>query len=173
LSQSATLTGIWFWSVNGDPFPDAGAIYLISGSSQVANTSVTFPGGTATSSAWVKGTTGAGTVLSAGTAYKAVVHGSGGASGWYSATGSYWSSGAGGSGITSGIITAPSNGAATGGGQDTFVSGVSLAYPTTAFNATNYWVDVEVQATAAAPPPPQYLIAGRTSRLAETYRMTR
>jgi hypothetical protein len=42
-----------------------------------------------------------------------------------------------------GPLSAPDNAAASVG-QDTFNVGNSLAFPSTAFNASNYWVDVEV-----------------------------
>jgi hypothetical protein len=93
------------------------------------------------------------TTLNTGTNYKVAVTNHGSGNFWYSSTANYWSSGAGSGGITSGPITAPNDGGADGG-QDTFITpSTVLAYPTTSFNATNYWIDVEVTATPPPPPP--------------------
>lgn len=150
LSQSATLTGIWFYSYSTAPtVPGGCAVYQVAGNSVVAgseNDTPTWSG--AAGSGWIKCTYASGPVLSASTAYKVVVVGSGG---FYSATSHYWDSGAGAAGLTSGIITAPNN-AGGDGGQDTFNNAVPLTYPANSFNAANYWVDVEV--TSGSPPPP-------------------
>lgn len=165
--SGGTLTAVWFYSLAGlTNTPGTIALYTAAGTLVTSETS-TF-GGATLGSGWIRGAFASPPSLTAGTPYVAAVLGSGG---FYSATGAYWSSGAGSGGITNGPLSAPNNAGAVNG-QDVFNGGASLTFPASTFNATNYWVDPEVTATAAAPPPPQYLIAGRTSRLAETYRMT-
>jgi len=156
LSQPAALTGIWFNSATGaGALPAACCIYQVTGAgtgSQVTGTVNTSPSWSAAAgSGWVKVTYDGSVTLSASTNYKVCVFYGGGAN-WYSITANYWSSGPGSGGITSGIITAPNN-AVADQGQDTFHNpSAVLVYPDTSFNASNYWVDVEV--TVAAPPPP-------------------
>jgi hypothetical protein len=153
LSQSATLTGIWFYSASGaGSLPYACAIYQMTGTgtgtvvSGSQNLSPSWSG--AAGSGWVKCSYASGPVLAASTVYKVVVLGGSGGN-WYSATPHYWDTGAGSSGQASGIITAPDS-AAADGGQDSFNVSGSLAYPDGSFNATNYWIDVEVT-TASTP----------------------
>ena len=161
LSQSATLTGIWFYSgATATARPVGCAIYqmtgpgagtIVSGSQDLAPV---WSG--AAASGWIKDPYASGPVLAASTVYKVVMLKDATAL-VYSLTANYWSSGAGGSGLTSGIITAPNN-AGGDGGQDTFNVGGSLAYPATAFNASNYWVDVEVTTSSAAAATPQPVV---------------
>lgn len=71
-----------------------------------------------------------------------------------SSTAAYWrAGGAGASGITNGPLVAPNAANTTGNAQNSYVGSASMAFPTTAFDDTNYWVDVTVapivQATAA------------------------
>jgi hypothetical protein len=144
LSQNATFTGIWFWrAAVTDALPTSAAIFQVTGpgaGTLVSGTNVTF--GATTDTGWIKAPSSAGVVLIAGVNYKAVAAQSGGGA-WYSATAHYFDTGPGAAGITSGIISAPNN-AGADGGQDTFNVGGTLAYPASSFNATNYWVDVEV-----------------------------
>ena len=144
LSQDATFSGIWFWRATiADALPTSAAIFQVTGPGTgvlVPGTSVTFAPTGATG--WIKAPSSAGTVLSAGVSYKAVAT-QATATAWYSATAHYWDTGDGAGGITSGIISAPGN-AGADGGQDTFSAGGTLTYPAASFNATNYWVDVEV-----------------------------
>jgi uncharacterized protein DUF4082 len=151
LSQNATLTGIWFYSAaTATVLPTGCAVYLMTGAgtgsivSGSQNNSPSWSG--AAGSGWVKCAYASGPTLSTGNTYKVVVliASQGSPTVTYSATSHYWDSGAGSGGLTSGIITAPNN-AGGDGGQDTFANpSASLAYPASSFNATNYWVDVEV-----------------------------
>lgn len=155
LSQSASLTGIWFYSASGAAsLPAACCIYTVTGAAQVVgtvNNSPTWSG--AAASGWVKCTYNGSVTLNASTNYKVCVYDPGG-SNQYSATAHYWDSGAGSGGLTSGIITAPNN-AGADHGQDSFVNpSGGLVYPNASFNAGNYWVDVEVTTASAALPPP-------------------
>lgn len=160
LSLGAPLTGIWFYSAAGAVQLPAGcAIYQMTGAgtgAQVTGTGNSSPSWSgAAGSGWVKCAYGGSVTLTSGTTYKVVVTNGGGGNFWYSATANYWTTGGAGSGgITSGIITAPDTSGGDGG-QDTFVTSTVLAYPTTSFNATNYWVDVEVSpaVTVTSGPP--------------------
>jgi hypothetical protein len=150
LSEDSPLTGIWFYSAPGaGHLPESCAIYDVGSQTVVTGTQNSSPSWSgAAGSGWVKVTYDGSVTLAAGTPYKAVVYG-GFFSGqnWYSATNHYWDSGAGASGLTSGAITAPNN-AGADGGQDSFDTSGSQHYPASSFNATNYWVDVEVGSNA-------------------------
>jgi Domain of unknown function (DUF4082) len=159
LSQAAPLTGIWFFSApSAGGLPGACCIYQVTGTgtgSQVSGTVNTSPSWSgAAASGWVRCAYPGTTTLNTATNYKVAVCWGFGLN-VYSVTANYWSSGAGSGGITNGPLTGVNN-AAGDGGQDTFVSGGGgvLSYPGTSFNASNYWVDVEVT-TAAPPAPPQ------------------
>ncbi len=65
----------------------------------------------------------------------------------YAADGGYFAS----SGVTSGPLTALSNGAVAGG-NGVFADGGG--FPTSSFNATNYWVDVDFTPGTVNTPPP-------------------
>lgn len=156
LSQSATLTGIWFYSASGSAgLPSACAVYQMTGAgtgsivSGSQNNSPSWSG--AAASGWVRCPYGSGPVLSSGTTYKVVIL-TAITVVTYSATAHYWdTTGAGASGLTSGIITAPNN-AGGDGGQDTFNQSASFAYPASSANAANYWVDVEVTTPSPVAP---------------------
>jgi hypothetical protein len=154
LSSNASLTGIWFYSgTAASQVPNACAIYAVTGQVLVASAApATWSG--AAGSGWVKCTFPGSTTLLASTNYKVVAQALAdvGDGNWYSASIHYWDSGAGAGGLTNGPITAPNN-AGGDGGQGTFVTpSPALAYPSSSFNADNYWVDVEV--TTGSPPPP-------------------
>jgi hypothetical protein len=96
--------------------------------------------------------------------YRAVcnVYAGGGSTSGYSATSHFWDTGAGAAGITSGPISAYCGAGGTGtvepadAAQMSFDSGgtnVTVNYPASAFNAANYWLDVQV--TGAVPPGPE------------------
>jgi hypothetical protein len=139
VSQSATATAIWFYSpVNASDLPQQVGIYA--GTSLLYSQASSWSG--AAASGWVKTTLSSPPSLSPGTKYKVVVlHTSGNA--WYPLTANYWSSGAGGSGITNGILSAPGSSTAEDF-QFSYIAGTSFAYPTTGYQDSNVWVDVEV-----------------------------
>lgn len=62
----------------------------------------------------------------------------------YSSTANYWSSGAGSAGITNGPLYAPNNADSVGARQSPYVDVGTPTYPSLTFNASNYWLDVEV-----------------------------
>lgn len=86
------------------------------------------------------------TTLTIGTRYRAVVTSS--TNNFYSSTANYWTSGAGSAGITNGILTGHNVSDTTGNDQGSFIIGASPAFPTSAFNGTNYWIDVEINDAA-------------------------
>jgi hypothetical protein len=158
LSQAAPLTGIWFNSAAGaGALPAACCIYQITGTntgSQVTGTVNNSPSWSgAAGSGWVKCTYPGTTTLAASTNYRVCVFYGGGAN-WYSTTANYWSSGPGSGGLASGIISAPAAASADGGNQDAFKNpSAALGYPTSSFNSSNYWIDVEVTTAGPAPGP--------------------
>lgn len=148
VSQTVTLTGIWFNSATGAlELPEATAVYLMTGAGTgtvVSGTQDSAPAWSGLAgSGWVKNTYNGAVSLTSGNTYKVVILGGTGGANWYSHTANYWDTGAGSGGLTSGPITAPNN---AGGdqGQDTFHQNTVQAYPDTSFAASNYWVDVEL-----------------------------
>lgn len=182
LSAPGLLTGIWFYSINPlYALPVATCIYQMTGAgtgsivSGSENDSPSWSG--IAGSGWVKNPY-TGPSLAASTVYKVCVLQ--GASGGISYTHDYWDTGPGAGGLTSGIITAPNN-AGADGGQDTYNAGATFAYPDTSFEASNYWIDVEVtygvthQTTASLIVTPTFndtKLAGRKVNLAVTPRFT-
>ncbi len=149
VTKPGTITGIWFYSAPGGVLPAQIQVFDVpGGATGASNAGPSWSG--AAGSGWVKASFASAPVVLPGYRYKAAVFYGGGAN-WYSATSHYWDTGAGGSGLTSGPLAAPSNAGATGGGQDTFISAVSPSYPTTAINATNYWIDLELTVDEAQP----------------------
>lgn len=147
VSQAATLGAIWWDSVTGAAaLPATIALYAVAGTSLVHSEAASWSGLAA--SGWVKAAFAAPPSLSPSTSYKACVFYGGGVN-WYSSTSHYWDSGSGSAGINNGPLSAPNNAGASGG-QDTFTTGAALAYPASSFNATNYWVDLEVTPVAPA-----------------------
>lgn len=140
LSEPLYLVGIYYWRASlTDALPNTAVIQTVTlPHTTIFGSQVTFtdPGTTG----WIKVI--AGGQLAAATPYKLIVQG-GGVSSWYSATSNYWSTGQGATGLVNGPLVVYNN---TVGdfGQDTFANGAVLTYPTSAFNATNYWIDVEV-----------------------------
>lgn len=147
VSVAATLNAIWFYSA-----PGAGvlagtiALYQVTGQSLIHSELAAWSG--AAGSGWVRSAFTTPPALSAGVAYKAVFLNGDGVHNWYSGSSHYWDTGPGSSGVTNGPLTAPGN-SGSAEGQDSFNSGGSLVYPAGSFNATNYWVDVEVSVSAA------------------------
>ena len=93
-------------------------------------------------SGWVRAAFTSPPSLAAGTGYVAAVYYSG-IDAWYSYDHDWWDTGPGASGITSGILTAPGN-SGSANGQQVFRSSPPLGFPESSFEATAYWMDVEV-----------------------------
>jgi hypothetical protein len=168
VSEAATLTAVWFFSASGaQDLPSEIALYAVSGATLVHSESASWSGVAA--SGWVSATFTSPPSLSASVNYKACVLYPGGGQ-WYSATSHYWDTGSGSGGITNGPLSAPDN-AGGDGGQDTFTQSSSLSYPSSSFNATNYWVDPDVtvaavshQATASLAVTPSFHAAAARGR---------
>jgi hypothetical protein len=145
LSADAALTGIWFYSPSGaNGLPTGCCIYDVVSQTEAAGTVSTSPSWSgAAGSGWVKCSYDGSVTLNASQRYKVAVLKPAGVSQVYADTTNYWGGGPGGSGLTSGIITAPST-AGADNGQDSFAISTVFAYPTGAFDASNYWVDLEV-----------------------------
>jgi Domain of unknown function (DUF4082) len=163
VSQSGTLSAIWFYSAPGAAsLPQDITLYAVSGQTLVHQETASWSG--AAASGWVRAAFTSPPSLTSGTSYKGTVSATSTLGSWYSATSHYWDTGAGQNGISNGPLSAPNN-AGGDGGQDTFNTSLSPAYPATSFNATNYWMDVEVTVQSAAVTPPQ-LYVSRTELIA-------
>lgn len=139
--SGCTLTAVWFWSAPGaGALPDTIALYAVTGASLVHSETASWSG--AAGSGWVRAAFSSPPSLTSGTNYKAAIFENTG-NFFYSGTPHYWDTGPGAGGITNGPLSAPANSGADGG-QDTFTNSSSLSYPSTSFNAANYWVDPEV-----------------------------
>ena len=152
---SAAVTAIWFFSApTAIELPQHIALFAVTGHVLAASQVPTWSG--AAGSGWVRAPFTVPPALTLGASYKACVQDASGNS-FYSNTGAYWSTGAGSAGIVNGPLSAPNN-AGGDGGQDTFATpSGAVTYPASSFNASNYWVDVEVITTAppaAGGPPP-------------------
>jgi hypothetical protein len=149
LSSDAALTGVWFYSATGaGRLPTRAGIFRVSDHSLVTSQVASWSG--AAGSGWVKTTFDGSVTLTAGVAYKVVVSAPNDTTSWYAITQNYFSTGAGGSGITSGIITAPNNASAETNQHAYSSTGTgTLVYPVSGFNASNFWMDVEVTTGSA------------------------
>lgn len=160
VSQSATLTGIWWYSAaSAIARPETIALYLVSGTSLVHSegtgvSPISWSG--AAGSGWIRAAFATPPALTASTSYKACVFHATTAVNWYSSTAHYWDSGSGSGGITNGPLSAPNNAGASPG-QGSFNAASPIAYPGTTFNATNYWMDPEITATVAAAPQAAFM----------------
>lgn len=155
LSQSASLTGIWFYSVAGaSVLPTECEIWQSPSNALVAGTQNLSPSWSgAAGSGWVKCSYGGTVTLSSGVWYCAAVGQSGGSAvNWAAIHLNYWSSGPGASGLTNGIITAPSNAGSPTSNQNAAASGGGAPgqFPASGVAASNFWVDVEVTVGGAS-----------------------
>jgi hypothetical protein len=151
VSSAFTAAAVWFFSPyfpsQSPELPESIGIYHVGTQALVHSETPTWSG--SPGSGWVRAAFSSPPLLNATTDYKVVILKSGGSNNWYASASNYWSSGAGASGLTNGPVSAPNNASALngqtgGGGQDVFNVGTGLVYPNNAFNAGNYWVDVEV-----------------------------
>ncbi len=135
-----TLTGIgWYSAPGAGSLPETIALFTVSGT-LVHSEAASWSGAAGTGKVWAAFSSPP--ALTASAAYVAAVYSSGGFN-WYSGTHHYWDTGAGAGGISSGPLSAPDN-AGSANGQDIFDSSGPLAFPSSSFQATNYWVDPEV-----------------------------
>lgn len=141
-SQAGHVNAIWFFSPSGaGVLPDTIALWNVAGQSLITSAAASWSG--ALGSGWVRAPFSSPVAVVAGAAFKAAILKSNATQGFYAAIAHYWDTGPGQNGISSGPLSAPNN-AGAAQGQDTFVSSGVLNYPGTAFNASNYGIDVEV-----------------------------
>ena len=109
VSQSVSLTGIWFHSATGaSVLPAQCVIFNGDTTAQVSGTLNTSPSWSgAAGSGWVKCSYGGSVTLIPGVHYVVAVLYDTTGSNWYSGQNGYWTSGAGASGITNGPLSAP------------------------------------------------------------------
>ena len=161
VSQSVTLTGIWWFSPPGAAgLPSACVVYDIVAAAQVAGTLKNSPSWTgAGAGAWNKCSYDGSVTLVSGKKYQACVFADGAiVANWFSSIAGYWTAGSGSAGITNGPLSAPNN-AGSVGGQDMVQSGgVVITQPNISQNGKNHGVDVEV--TLASPSAPSASVPG-------------
>lgn len=125
-SSSGTITGIRFYKAAGDTGAHTGSIWSANGS---LIATVTF---TAESlSGWQTATFTSPIQITAGTTYVASYH----TTGSYVSTANYFSTA-----HTNGALTALSSSAS--GGNGVFSYGANTTFPSSSYQASNYWVDV-------------------------------
>ncbi len=125
-STSGTLTGIRFYKATGDTGPHTGSIWTADGT---LIATVTFTNESL--SGWQTAKFSSPIQITAGTTYVASYH----TTGSYVATADYFSTA-----HTSGALTGLSS--AASGGNGVFSYGANTTFPTSSYQAANYWVDV-------------------------------
>ncbi len=125
-STSGTLTGIRFYKAAGDTGSHTGSIWAADGTliATVTFTSESLSG-------WQTAKFSSPIQITAGTTYVASYH----TTGSYVATANYFSTA-----HTSGALTGLSSN--TSGGNGVFSNGTGTTFPTSSYQASNYWVDV-------------------------------
>ncbi|TWG92922.1 CshA-type fibril repeat protein [Mesorhizobium sp. J18] len=136
-SANGTISGLRFYKMAGDTGPHTASLWTAGGTllGQVSFTNETASG-------WQTATFSQPIQIAAGTTYVASYH----TTGTYAATTDYFSSA-----HTSGPLTAPSS--VTSGGNGLYTYSTGSAFPTTSFQATNYWVDVVFNQTVGNSAP--------------------
>lgn len=145
VQSAATATAVFLWRPATAPATTfTVALYRIDGpTTGTLLGSVAGNSAPANANGWHRVQLSSPIALTALQAYRAVVFST--TDNFYAATPQYWTgAGPGASGITNGILTAVNTTEAANGAQGSFIGGSALAFPNTGFNATNYWIDVEV-----------------------------
>lgn len=125
-STNGTITGLKFYKAAADSGSHTGTLWSATGT---ALATVTFVNETA--SGWQTAVLSNPVPVTAGTTYVASYH----TTGTYVASGNYFATSHG-----NGTLTAPSS--ASSGGNGLYAYSSSSVFPTSSYNATNYWVDV-------------------------------
>jgi hypothetical protein len=161
-TPGVTLQGYWYWVADASQWagPQDYGLWEATGpgtGSFVAGSKVT---SAARSLGWNYTAYGSPVALTANQEYRAVAEiNPGGAQNGYSSTAHYWDTGAGDAGIAAGPLLAyaaagnAANPEPSGDGQMTFSTAgfdVTADYPASMFDSGNYWLDVQVAASAAA-----------------------
>ncbi len=125
-SASGTITGISFYKADGDTGAHTGSIWTADG--QLVGT-VTFTNESL--SGWQTATFGSAIQITAGVTYIASYH----TTGSYVATTNYFATD-----HTNGVLTGLSS--AASGGNGLYAYGANPLFPTSSYQASNYWVDI-------------------------------
>jgi len=129
-STGGQATGLRFYKGPQNTGTHVGHLWAANGTLLAT---ATFTGETATG--WQSVTLPQPVTLTANTTYIASYH----TGGFYSASANFFATA-----HTSGALTAPTS--AGSGGNGVYTYGAAGSFPTSTFNATNYWVDVLIQA---------------------------
>lgn len=141
-SQAGHVNAIWFFSPTGATIlPDTIALWNVVGQNVFASQAATWSG--AAGSGWVRAAFSSPVAIAANAAFKAGFFKVNNVLNFYASIAHYWDTGAGQNGISNGPLSAPNN-ANAAQGQDTFTASGTIQYPATAFNSSNYGIDVEV-----------------------------
>ena len=133
-SADGTITAIRFYKGSGNTGTHVGRLWSSTGTLLAT---VTFANETA--SGWQTANFATPIQVTAGTTYVVGYH----SNGLYSADSNYFASA-----VTNGPLTAPSS--SSSGGNGVYAYGSTSAFPTSTFNASNYWVDVIFNGQLAA-----------------------
>jgi hypothetical protein len=133
-STNGAITGIRFYKGPQNTGTHTGTLWTSTGT-QLGT--LTFSNETA--SGWQTASFATPIQVTAGTTYVVGYH----SNGFYSADNNYFTSA-----VTNGPLTAPSSSAS--GGNGVYAYGSASAFPTSSFNASNYWVDVIFNGQLAA-----------------------
>ena len=137
-STATTVTGVKFYKGSGNTGTHTGSLWSATGTKLAT---VTFSNETATG--WQSATFASPVSITANTTYVISYHAP---NGRYSVDEGYFAN----SSVTNGSITALQNG--TSGGNGLYGYGSNALFPTSTYNASNYWVDVIVAAAETTPP---------------------
>jgi hypothetical protein len=132
--QPGQISSIRFYKGSQDVGPHEARLWTATGSLLATATFAN-----ETSAGWQQADFAAPVAVSANTIYVASYH----TNGHYSADGNYFANS-----HTSGHLTALSS--SSSGGNGVFTYGAAGSFPTNAFNATNYWIDIVYNAAASA-----------------------
>ncbi|OSJ19067.1 hypothetical protein BST63_04020 [Bradyrhizobium canariense] len=133
-SVAGTITGIKYYKSANDPGTHTGSLWSSTGA-LLASASFTNEG----SSGWQTVTFSNPVSIAPGTTYVASFH----SNGHYASTTNYFTAAR-----TSGPLTAPAN------NNGFYAYGTSNLFPTSTFNASNYWVDVVFNGSGGSEQPP-------------------
>jgi hypothetical protein len=136
---AGTITGLRFYKGASNTGTHVGHLWTSTGTLLAT---ATFSGETATG--WQQVSFATPVAISANTTYVASYYAP---SGGYAADGGYFAS----AGVDTAPLHALSN--AAGGGDGVYLYGVNGGFPTSSYNATNYWVDVVFNPAFSSTPP--------------------
>lgn len=136
---NGTITGLRFYKGTGNTGTHVGNLWTAGGSLLAT---ATFANETA--SGWQQVSLASPISVTANTTYVASYYAP---NGNYAADNSYFAT----QGVVNGPLSAPASG--TSGGNGVYAYGPQSGFPSSSYQATNYWVDVVFEATSTPPPP--------------------